>query len=109
MMMPCPSPSGQVAPLLISLALGYGVLLLARREQRPLDRIGKIVGWLVMLVSLVGLICIACARVCKMCPSHRGAHSGLMCPVSGSKSACAYPPIESAPQSDSTPAPAPKG
>lgn len=79
MMMPCISPAGQVAPLLISLAVGYGVLVLAKREARPLNRIGKVVGWLVMAVALVGLICIASSRLYRMCPSHGGAGKAAMC------------------------------
>jgi hypothetical protein len=83
--MMCPSPAGQVAPLLVSMMLGYGVLLLARREGRLLSRVGKFIGWLVILVSLSGLLCKAVHCMRMMCPS-KGMKPAVMCPYGGPKS-----------------------
>lgn len=84
MMHPYASSGGHVAPLLISLAVGYGVLILAKREAKPLNRIGKFVGWLILIVSFVGLLCLASSGLCRMCPK-----SG--CPWGGPRSACLMP------------------
>lgn len=73
-----------VPGLLISLAVGYGVLLLAKRETKPLNRIGKVVGWLIMTVAFTGLICIAVSSLCRMCPSKR-VKPAVMCPFGGPK------------------------
>jgi hypothetical protein len=95
-MMPGVSPGGHAAPLLISMAVGYGVLLLARREARPLNRVGKFVGWLIIVVSFVGLLCVAASGLCRMCP--RGSD---MCPFGKPRSACLMPPEATVPMPDS--------
>ena len=74
---------GKVAPLLFTLALGYGVLVLARREGKPLNKIGKFVGWLILVVSFVGLLCIAAS--CMRC-----GRDGMM----SAKGRCMMPPPE---------------
>ena len=61
----------RTAPLLIALAVGYAVLVFARREARPLDLVGKIIGWLIIVVSFIGLLCIAASSACRMCPLYR--------------------------------------
>jgi hypothetical protein len=65
---------GKVSMLLIAMAAGYWVLTLAVNTNNPLKLIGRIVGWLILIVSLAGLICAAVCGLCK----------GRMCPV-GSK------------------------
>lgn len=90
--MPCPPSSGggHVAPLLISLAVGYAVLVFAKRESKPLNLIGKIIGWLVVVVAFVGLICSAAAGLCRMCPSSKKAcgPAAVSCPLGGPRAAC---------------------
>lgn len=69
------------AVLLISLAAGYGVLVLSQNQPRPLDAIGRGVGGLILLVALIGLVCSA---VCGM-KCHRmmmGCGSKMSCPMS---------------------------
>lgn len=94
-MMPCfPSPGGHAAPLLISLAFGYGVLILARRETRPLNILGKVIGWLIIAVSAIGLLCTAACGLWMMCPRHRmecGGEAAMGCPFSGRHSVCIAP------------------
>jgi hypothetical protein len=77
-------PTGSVAPLLLTLALGYGVLYLAKREARLLRRLGNVIGWLMILVSFAGLICIAASRLCRKCPTS-GSKAAVMCPYGGPK------------------------
>ena len=49
----------KVLVLLLCLAAGYGVLVLANRQERPLDKLGRFIGGVILLVSLVGLLCTA--------------------------------------------------
>lgn len=44
-----------VAPLLISAAAGYWVLERAERQRGRLKTVGRIVGWLVVILSFVGV------------------------------------------------------
>ena len=91
----------RTAPLLISMAVGYAVLVFAKREARPLDWIGKIIGWILILVSLAGLICIAASAACRYCPFHRSCDTALACPYYMHRGvACA--PLESMPNSGDT-------
>jgi hypothetical protein len=54
----------KVPLLLLCLAAGYGVLALSNRQERPLDKLGRWIGGLVLLLSLAGLIVAAihCVR-----------------------------------------------
>lgn len=70
----------RTAPLLISMAVGYAVLVFAKREARPLDWIGKVIGWIIIVVSLAGLICIAASAACRYCPFYRSCDAAMACP-----------------------------
>jgi len=92
-MMPCPMPSGgQAAPLLVSLAFGYAALILAKRETKSLNLLGRVIGWTIIAVSAIGLICIAACGLYRMCPKNRAAcDSAMSCPYAGARTACAVP------------------
>ncbi|MCG3204464.1 MAG: hypothetical protein KCHDKBKB_01179 [Elusimicrobia bacterium] len=78
---------GKVSHLLISLAVGYAVLVFANKQERPLDILGRIIGGLIVLVSAIGLICIAaCGIKCKMAACSKGAN--MSCDYSKPKSYC---------------------
>jgi hypothetical protein len=69
-----------VPMLLLSFAAGYGVLVLANKQERPLDKLGRLSGGLIVLVSLVGLLCTAVCEIGRM-TGHGPA--GVMCAYSG--------------------------
>jgi hypothetical protein len=48
---------------LLCLAAGYGVLVVANRQERPLDKLGRLFGGLILLLSCLGLVM---AAVCKI-------------------------------------------
>jgi hypothetical protein len=79
-MMMCPphAEGGKAAFLLISIALGYWVLTLAENQGNFLKLIGRIMGWLVMLVALSGLICSAAMGVCRMRSCQKDPHGMMM-------------------------------
>lgn len=107
-MMMCPPSAGggKVAGLLIAIALGYWVLTLAENQLNFLKIVGRIAGWLVMLVAFIGLLCNAGVGLCRMksCPKEGMAmgagHPG--CPMQMGK----MMPSDS--DSDDNPAAAPK-
>src|SRR5262245_57402670 len=71
--------------LLIALAAGYGVLVLSQGQPRPLDKLGRLIGGLILVVSFVALIA---GAVCGVhCLITRGCASGAGCPMM-SKKAC---------------------
>ncbi len=80
---------GKVAFLLIALALGYWVLNQAENNPNPLKLVGRMVGWLILIVSLGGLVCSAMCGLCK---------SKKMC--GGMKKECAMAAPMEAPPSD---------
>ncbi len=91
---------GKVPLLLLALAAGYGVLVLANKQERPLDRLGRLVGGIVLVVSFVGLLCVAvCSIMCRVsCHGERmGAACGMAkptCPYSGNHDDASAPPAE---------------
>lgn len=60
--------------LLLSLAAGYGVLILSERQDRPLDVLGRVIGGIIVLVAGIGLICIATCGIKRLgqCKTGRG-------------------------------------
>ena len=79
---------GKVSLLLMALAAGYAVLVLANKQGRPLDVLGRILGALILLVSSIGLVCMAaCSLKCKM--GSCGPKSAAMCD-SGPKKDCPF-------------------
>jgi hypothetical protein len=89
------------APLLIlGLAAGYGVLVLANRQERPLDKLGRYVGGAVLLLSVLGLICAAVCKISHMTGRCNTPGAVMQCPFSSAST----PPAGSvAPASQSTP------
>ena len=53
----------RIVAYLISLAVGYWVLTLAEKEKNTNKKIGKVVGWIIIVVSLIGPLCITGSRV----------------------------------------------
>lgn len=81
-MMGPPVGCGKAAFLLVALALGYWVLTLADNQADRLKLIGRITGWLVMVVAVGGLLCSAFAGMCgrkKMCATPGAMMGG--CPM----------------------------
>ncbi len=79
-------------PLLISLAVGYVVLVLAKRETKQLALLGRIIGWVIIAVSTIGLLCTAACALYRLCPRHRlTCESAVSCPFMGHRRACLAP------------------
>lgn len=87
----CTMGGGKAAVLLIALAVGYWVLTLAKKENAPLDKLGRFVGGLILAVSLIGLLCVAACGVMSMWCGRGGgmgcSPASMMCPAGGPKSA----------------------
>jgi hypothetical protein len=49
----------RIVAYLIGLALGYWVLTHAEKEKNKLRTIGRIIGWIIIVVSFFGPLCIA--------------------------------------------------
>lgn len=58
----------RILAYLIGLALGYWVLTHAEREKGTLKRIGKVIGWIILVVSLIGPLCLAGSSI--FCRTH---------------------------------------
>jgi hypothetical protein len=71
--------------LLIALGVGYWVLTLSRKEEAPLDKLGRFAGGLMMLVSFLGLLC---AAICALWLGISCMRSSGMCPFGGRASHC---------------------
>jgi hypothetical protein len=53
-----------IVPLyLVTLAVGYWVLTISQSQQRPLDVVGRVVGFVIMLVAFFGLVCTSMCRM----------------------------------------------
>jgi hypothetical protein len=66
---------------LISMAVGYWVLTLAAKEKSLNQKVGKVVGWVIIAVSLLGPLCVAGAAIC--CHRNMGACTYMSCPMDG--------------------------
>lgn len=60
----------QIVAYLISLAVGYWVLTLAGKEKGNNQKIGKVIGWIIIVASLFGPLCLAaCHMKCVSNPA----------------------------------------
>ncbi len=86
----------QIAAYLITLAVGYWVLTLAGKEKGTNQKIGKVIGWIIIVVSLFGPLCLAaCHMKCgsdpvecsymSHCPMEKGGMPGDMQGMMGDK------------------------
>jgi hypothetical protein len=90
----------KVSMLLLALAAGYAVLVLANKQERPLDVLGRILGGLILVVSFVGLLCVAICRIgCRMGACHKMDSSA--CSVEARKH-CPFPAEAEEPSVPST-------
>jgi hypothetical protein len=71
--------SHHIGAYLVSLAVGYWVLTLADKQNGFTKTLGKVVGWIILVVSLCGPLCMAgkamCLRYCptsESCPWNEG-------------------------------------
>ncbi len=49
----------RIVAYLIALAVGYWVLTVAEKEQNLNKKLGKVIGWIIIIVSLCGPLCLA--------------------------------------------------
>ena len=49
--------SGKIWMLLLAMVGGYWVLTLSDKQNKPLDKLGRLVGGFILVVSFVGVIC----------------------------------------------------
>lgn len=75
--------------LLLSLAAGYGVLVLSNKQERPLDKLGRVIGGLVLLGALAGLLWPLVCAAKYMCGGNTS------CPISSKKIVCPEPTTSS--------------
>ena len=68
--------AGKGALLLISLAVGYYVLLAAGKEKKQEKLLGQIIGWLIVVLSALGIWCYAQQCITTI-------QSGGDCPFTG--------------------------
>ena len=67
-----------VAPFLIAAVAGYWVLERAERQRGRLQRIGRAIGWLVVLLSFAGVACGTYYKMSSACPPGK-----MGCPFKG--------------------------
>ncbi len=81
----------KIVAYLFTLALGYWVLTHAEKQAGLTQKIGKVIGWIILIVSLCGPLCMLGSHMmgcCKMdhccsmssCPSEQGGMMGG-CPM----------------------------
>jgi hypothetical protein len=80
------------ALMLLALAAGYWVLTISQSQQKPLDKLGRLVGGFILLVSIVGLVAGAICRV--GCMRGTCSASRMHCPMSASAPAPADAPAQ---------------
>jgi hypothetical protein len=97
----------RIVAYLITLAVGYWVLTQAGKEKGMTQKIGKVIGWIIIAVSLAGPLCIgAGSLVChakgddcaynSSCPWH--GHSMANCPDMGKGMMGGQAPAEEKPK-----------
>ncbi len=74
-----------IVAYLITLAVGYWVLTLSSKEEKPNRTIGQIIGWAIIVVSIFGALCLG---ACKLMSCH--ADSGSCSIGSSYSSSCPY-------------------
>ena len=62
--------------LLIALAVGYYVLIIADKEKKQTKLLGQIIGWIIIVASLLGIWCYV-----QQCIQEGGV--GAACPFTG--------------------------
>lgn len=67
----------RILAYLIGLALGYWVLAHAEKEKAALKTIGRVIGWIIIVVSFIGPLCLAGSAL--VCHNH-----GMDCSYSSS-------------------------
>lgn len=78
-----------IVAYLVTAALGYWVLTIAGKEQGPNKTIGKVIGWLIIIVSVFGILCAGACRVFESCGPSGMDQSGYACPyTNGGGMAC---------------------
>ncbi len=79
----------KIVAYLISMAVGYWVLTLAAREKNDLQKIGKAIGWIIIVVSFFGPLCaVGSALVCHLRSSSCSYSSGSSCAWQGGAMHC---------------------
>jgi hypothetical protein len=73
----------KIVAYLFSLAVGYWVLALADKEKNLTKKIGKWIGWIIIVVSVCGMLC-ATAFCMKCCGGGKCNMTKWGCPM-GSK------------------------
>ncbi len=72
----------RIVAYLLSLAVGYWVLTLAEKEKNNTKKIGKVIGWIIIVASLIGPLCLAGSAM--RCASHSEACAySSNCPWTG--------------------------
>lgn len=92
-----------IVAYLIALAVGYWVLTLAVKEKGTNQKIGKVIGWFIIVVALGGMVC---STACRLCSHMRGdscsyssscpwmGHGMANCPDMGKGMMGGQPPAE---------------
>ena len=71
--------TSRIVAYLFGLALGYWVLTLAEKEKNFNKKLGKTIGWVIIVVSILGPLCLAGSRV--FCHAYSGSCAGAWaCP-----------------------------
>lgn len=75
---------GGAGMLLLGAVAGYWVLERAETHKGDLRRVGKVLGWLIIVTSLIGLACrvYALATGKAYCPMAFSPEKGWFCPYS---------------------------
>ena len=76
--------------LLVTMAIGYWVLTLSQKVERPLDKLGRFIGGFVLLVSFLGLLCSAICGICYMRSCRTGAMGAQGCSYPMKKMGCPF-------------------
>ncbi|MBI2105120.1 MAG: hypothetical protein HYT90_06070 [Candidatus Omnitrophica bacterium] len=78
--------------LLVSVVAGYWVLERAETHKGDLRRVGKALGWLIIVASLIGIGCRVWGYA--TCPPGAMGKKGFFCPFMKPSSATAVTPAE---------------
>ena len=79
--------SHRIVAYLIGLAVGYWVLTLADKEKDFTKTVGKVIGWVIIVVSFFGPLCLAGSAL--ICHSHSGScNYSAQCPWNGGGHEC---------------------
>ncbi|HJT24450.1 MAG TPA: hypothetical protein VJ873_07720 [bacterium] len=74
----------RILAYLIGLALGYWVLTHAEKEKAKLKAIGRVIGWIIIVVSFIGPLCLVGGSI--YCHTHGDTCTySAECPWNGGK------------------------